>query len=129
MIVTGSGMEVQSAFAGAASAAAAALGMGDAFHIDDLLDFSNEDIAGPIGEGFPLSSLDSNVTTAVPGTVSGTSPGAPPLTGSKHLLDAGPDDHPADVLCVPVSSSSSSAWLARCLRSQIMLESGPYCTD
>ncbi|CAM6082748.1 unnamed protein product [Calypogeia fissa] len=124
-------MEVQSAFAGAASAAAAALGMGDAFHIDDLLDFSNEDIAGPIGESFHLSSLDSTVTTAAAGeAVSGDSAGVS-LTGNKHPLDAGPDDHSADVLCVPCDDLAELEWLSKFVEDSFSMGGTPTraCND
>lgn len=85
-------MELSSTFAGACPVI-----MGEAFHIDDLLDFSNEDIAGPIGEGL-LSSLDSTITDVE--TISTT--GSPSLAGTKHILDG--DDVVAGDLCVPVSS-------------------------
>ncbi|KAL2652544.1 hypothetical protein R1flu_020672 [Riccia fluitans] len=94
-------MELQSTFAGAG-----AMSMGDAFHIDDLLDFSNEDIAGPIGDSL-LSSLDSTLTEIENHLNSGSSS----LVGTKHLLDG--DDAVAGDLCVPCSDLAELEWLSK----------------
>ncbi|KAL3684350.1 hypothetical protein R1sor_002372 [Riccia sorocarpa] len=94
-------MALQSTFAGAGP-----VSMGDAFHIDDLLDFSNEDIAGPIGDSL-LSSLDSTLTEVENSLNSGNSS----LAGTKHLLDG--DDAVAGDLCVPCDDLAELEWLSK----------------
>ncbi|KAL3684348.1 hypothetical protein R1sor_002370 [Riccia sorocarpa] len=94
-------MEVQITFASAGP-----VSMGDAFHIDDLLDFSNEDIAGPIGDSL-LSSLDSTLTE-VENSLNG---GSSSLAGTKHLLDG--DDAVAGDLCVPCDDLAELEWLSK----------------
>lgn len=78
----------------------------DVFHIDDLLDFSNEDIAGPIvGGSLQLSGLtvESSLTAAGAGT--GTTICCSSSVEAKTEQTATTleeNDHKTD-LCVPVS--------------------------
>lgn len=77
-------------------------GMADVFHIDDLLDFSNEDIAGPIVGG-PMPSSQPQQQQLSGLTVESSEPS---ICCSSSLEEE--VDHKQD-LCVPVSVRSHAA--------------------
>jgi len=96
----------------------------DVFQIDDLLDFSNEDIAGPIGEA-DLVTATSSFSSAVPSvaksteTIVGCLAPCLPEKGTEqqhHTIKPQVDSEVAEIeeesLCIPVSLSLS---LSLCL--------------
>jgi hypothetical protein len=91
----------------------------DVFQIDDLLDFSNEDIAGPIGEA-DLVTATSSFSSAVPSvaksteTIGGCLAPRLPEKGTEqqhHSIKPQVDSEAAEIeeesLCIPVSLSLS----------------------
>jgi hypothetical protein len=91
----------------------------DVFQIDDLLDFSNEDIAGPIGEA-DLVTATSSFSSAVPSvaksteTIGGCLAPCLPEKGTEqqhHTIKPQVDSEAAEIeeesLCIPVSLSLS----------------------
>jgi hypothetical protein len=91
----------------------------DVFQIDDLLDFSNEDIAGPIGEA-DLVTATSSFSSAVPSVAKSTetiggclAPCLPEKgTGQQHhsikpQVDLKVAEIEEESLCIPVSLSLS----------------------
>lgn len=94
---------------------------GDLFdHIDDLLDFSNEEIGGPIGESsinFPKNDIfvESSKTEA---------------ESCNFSVDGADESNPAD-LCVPCDDLAELEWLSNFVEDSF-LENGPkplFCPD
>jgi len=96
----------------------------DVFQIDDLLDFSNEDIAGPIGEA-DLVTATSSFSSAVPSvgksneTIGACLAPCLPEKGTEqqhHTIKPQVDSEAAEIeeesLCIPVSVSSLSLSLS-----------------
>lgn len=94
---------------------------GDLFdHIDDLLDFSNEEIGGPIGENnstFPQSDIFGECSK-------------PETERCNFTVDRADDINPAD-LCVPCDDLAELEWLSNFVEDSF-LENGPkplFCSD
>ncbi|CAK9882535.1 unnamed protein product [Sphagnum jensenii] len=99
----------------------------DVFQIDDLLDFSNEDIAGPIGEA-DLVTATSSFSSAVPSvaksteTIGGCLAPCVPEKGTEqqhHTIKPQVDSEAAEIeeesLCIPYDDLEELEWASRFL--------------
>lgn len=88
--------------------------VGEAFHIDDLLDFSNEDIGAPIQNDEENSSESTEVSA---GSAEANYSSVTQVT----------EELPAAELCVPMDTLADLEWLSTFVEDSFMLELPPAC--